>query len=133
MESEQVLSALKSLLGSDGKLSMGRDGQILLELKTDAWLSSIQKIYDHSELRYRKLKAIAAKSDNCLWAELGSDAASGRLSVFCIVANKEKVPSLATLWPMANWLEQEVFNSCGLKIEGTQEDRLLRSSDGDFL
>lgn len=41
-----------------------------------------------------------------------------RLRLKVIVGEGEKVPSVTSLWPAANWLEREVFDMFGIEYEG---------------
>jgi NADH-quinone oxidoreductase subunit C len=41
-----------------------------------------------------------------------------RLRLKVLAAEGEKVPSVARLWPTANWLEREVYDMFGIEYEG---------------
>ena len=60
---------------------------------------------------------------------LYSTALRHRLRVKARVADGEAVPSLAPVWPAANWLEREAFDMFGIRFEGHPDLRRILMPD----
>jgi len=56
---------------------------------------------------------------------LYSTTARVRVRVKVRVADGTAVPSVATVWPAANWLEREVFDMFGIRFEGHPDLRRI--------
>ena len=52
-----------------------------------------------------------------------------RLRLKVLAAEGEKVPSVARLWPTANWLEREVYDMFGIEYEGHPDLRRILLPD----
>ena len=53
-----------------------------------------------------------------------------RLRLKVAVGEAEKVPSLVSVWPTANWLEREVYDMFGVQYEGHPDLKRILMPDG---
>jgi NADH-quinone oxidoreductase subunit C len=53
-----------------------------------------------------------------------------RLRLKVAVGEDEKVPSLVSVWPTANWLEREVYDMFGVQYEGHPDLKRILMPDG---
>ncbi len=53
-----------------------------------------------------------------------------RLRLKVLVGVSEKVPSVTSVWPVANWLEREVFDMFGIVYEGHPDLKRILLPDG---
>jgi NADH-quinone oxidoreductase subunit C len=53
-----------------------------------------------------------------------------RLRLKVLVGEEEKVPSVAGIWPTANWLEREVYDMFGVQYEGHPDLKRILLPDG---
>jgi NADH-quinone oxidoreductase subunit C len=56
--------------------------------------------------------------------------ANDRIRVKTSIAEGQTAPSVAALWPAANWLEREVFDMFGIKFEGHPDLKRILLPDG---
>jgi NADH-quinone oxidoreductase subunit C len=52
-----------------------------------------------------------------------------RVRLKLLTGGKEKVPSVAGVWPTANWLEREIFDMFGIEYEGHPDLRRILLPD----
>jgi NADH-quinone oxidoreductase subunit C len=55
---------------------------------------------------------------------------NARLRVKVMAGENEKVPSVAGLWPTADWLEREVYDMFGVQYEGHPDLKRILLPDG---
>ncbi len=55
---------------------------------------------------------------------------NNRLRLKVIAGEGEKVPSVAGVWPTANWLEREVYDMFGVEYEGHPDLKRILLPDG---
>jgi NADH-quinone oxidoreductase subunit C len=53
-----------------------------------------------------------------------------RLRLKVLAGGDEKVPSVAGIWPTANWLEREVYDMFGIQYEGHPDLKRILLPDG---
>ncbi|MBZ5514948.1 MAG: NADH-quinone oxidoreductase subunit C [Acidobacteriia bacterium] len=53
-----------------------------------------------------------------------------RLRLKVLAADGEKVPSVVSVWPTANWLEREVYDMFGVQYEGHPDLKRILLPDG---
>jgi NADH-quinone oxidoreductase subunit C len=53
-----------------------------------------------------------------------------RLRLKVLVGESEKVPSVAGIWPTANWLEREIYDMFGVQYEGHPDLKRILLPDG---
>jgi NADH-quinone oxidoreductase subunit C len=53
-----------------------------------------------------------------------------RLRLKVLVGEEERVPSVAHIWPTANWLEREVYDMFGVQYEGHPDLKRILLPDG---
>ena len=56
--------------------------------------------------------------------------ANERIRVKTSIAEGQSAPSVAALWPAANWLEREVFDMFGIRFEGHPDLKRILLPDG---
>lgn len=61
--------------------------------------------------------------------ELYSFERNDRLRLKVLAGEKEKVPSVVKIWPVANWLEREVYDMFGIAYEGHPDLRRILMPD----
>ncbi len=55
---------------------------------------------------------------------------NNRLRLKVLAADGEKVPSVVGIWPVANWLEREIFDMFGVVYEGHPDLKRILMPDG---
>jgi len=53
-----------------------------------------------------------------------------RLRLKVLAGENEKVPSVVGVWPVANWLEREIFDMFGILFEGHPDLKRILLPDG---
>jgi NADH-quinone oxidoreductase subunit C len=69
------------------------------------------------------------KQFDLVWI-LYSFAGNERIRVKMLLAEDESAPSVASIWPAANWLEREVFDMFGIRFEGHPDLKRILLPDG---
>ena len=110
-------------------------GRLAAKVDREDWLRFIEFAYRENTLAYTRLRCLtAAKRDEGgleVVAELVSPYWPEILSVRTLLDPGKALPSLLRLWPYADWLEWEMRDLFGVRIEGGLPDRpFLRSLSG---
>ncbi|MEJ5976043.1 NADH-quinone oxidoreductase subunit C [Novosphingobium sp. PS1R-30] len=131
---EGVLEALTQALGD--KLVAGREeyGEIVLTIARDRIEDALRLLRDEHE--YQQLMEIAgvdypSRSERFeVVYMLLSVTKNHRLLVKVNAAESTPVPTVTTLWPVAGWLEREVFDLYGVIFSGNTDLRRILTDYG---
>ena len=129
-----VLSALSAALGSALVSAKEEHGEVVLTVARDSVDASLRLLRDEHE--YQQLMEIAG-ADYPSRAErfevvymLLSLTKNHRIIVKVSAAENTPVPTVTTLWPVAGWLEREVFDMYGVVFAGNQDLRRILTDYG---
>jgi NADH-quinone oxidoreductase subunit C len=131
---EGVLAALTASLG--GMVVAGKEeyGEIVLTVARDRIEDALRLLRDEHD--YQQLMEIAGV-DYPARAErfevvymLLSLTKNHRIMVKVCAAENTPVPTVTTLWPVAGWLEREVFDMYGVVFAGNQDLRRILTDYG---
>lgn len=131
-----VVDAAKSALG-EALLDVKMDvGEITLVVKRDSIVDVCRALRDTAGLEYQQLMDIAAVDypqrperfdlNYCLL----SLTKNRRIKVKVTTDENNPVPSVTGLWPVAGWLEREVFDMYGVGFAGNADLRRLLTDYG---
>ena len=126
--------ALKKALGKDLLRTEDANGEIALHVKRDKLLGCMMMLRD--ELHYQQLMEIAGVD----WPDrdprfevvycLLSVTKNSRLRVHVATNEADPVPSVTSIWPVAGWLEREVYDMYGVLFEGNEDLRRILTDYG---
>ena len=129
-----IIKAAQKALGKDLVSATEADGEIALHVKRDKLLGCMMMLRD--ELEYQQLMEIAGVD----WPDrdprfevvycLLSVTKNSRLRVHVATNETDPVPSVTTIWPVAGWLEREVYDMYGVLFEGNEELRRILTDYG---
>ena len=108
----------------------------VLEVPRERWRDLATALRDDPDLRFDFCVSITATDEFPeeprfrVVAHLHSHAANRRVRLRCAAASDSAVPSLAPIWPGANWMEREVFDLFGIRFEGHPDLRRILMPDG---
>ncbi len=131
---EGVLDSLSSALGS--MLVSGKDemGEVVLTVQRDRVEEALRLLRDDHQ--YQQLMEVAG-ADYPSRAErfevvymLLSLTKNHRVMVKVSAAENTPVPTVTTLWPVAGWLEREVFDMYGVVFAGNPDLRRILTDYG---
>ena len=132
--SEGVLDALTKALGDMLVEGHEAHGEVVLTIARPQIADALRLLRDDHE--YQQLMEIAG-ADYTDRAErfevvymLLSVTKNHRLLVKCRAAEDTPVPTVTTLWPVAGWLEREVFDMYGVIFEGNTDLRRILTDYG---
>ncbi|HET7281936.1 MAG TPA: NADH-quinone oxidoreductase subunit C, partial [Sphingomicrobium sp.] len=128
---EGVIDAARKALG-DALLSTREDvGEIMLVVKRESILDALRALRDTPGLEYQQLMEIAGVDypdraerfdvNYCLL----SLTKNRRIKVKVVTDEHTPVPSVTGLWPVAGWLEREVFDMYGVAFSGNSDLRRI--------
>ena len=131
---EGVLDALTAALG--GKVVAGREehGEVVITVARGEIANALQTLRDDHE--YQQLMEIAgvdypdrAERFEVVYCLL-SVTKNHRVIVKTCAAEDTPVPTVTTLWPVAGWLEREVFDMYGVLFDGNTDLRRILTDYG---
>ena len=132
--SEGVLATLTAALGEAVLESREEYGEIVLTLARDTIVESLRTLRD--DHAYQQLVEIAG-ADYPARAErfeivymLLSLTRNHRIMVKCCTDEATPVPTATGLWPVAGWLEREVFDMYGVLFAGHPDLRRILTDYG---
>ena len=109
-------------------------GETILTVRRDGIADALRKLRDQHE--YQQLVEIAG-ADYPNRAErfevvymLLSLTKNSRIMVKCTAAEDTPVPTVTTLWPVAGWLEREVYDMFGVVFAGNPDLRRILTDYG---
>jgi NADH-quinone oxidoreductase subunit C len=133
---EGVIDAARKALG-DSLLSIREDvGEIMLLVKRESIVDALRALRDTPGLEYQQLMEIAGVDypdraerfdvNYCLL----SLTKNRRIKVKVVTDEHTPVPSVTGLWPVAGWLEREVFDMYGVAFSGNSDLRRILTDYG---
>jgi len=133
---EGVIDAARKALG-DSLLSTREDvGEIMLVVKRENIVDALRALRDTPGLEYQQLMEIAGVDypdraerfdvNYCLL----SLTKNRRIKVKVVTDEQTPVPSVTGLWPVAGWLEREVFDMYGVAFSGNSDLRRILTDYG---
>jgi len=131
---EGLLDALTAALGSKVVAAREEFGEIVITVARDSVVEALRTLRDGHE--YQQLMEIAG-ADYPSRAErfevvymLLSVTKNSRIMVKVCAAENTPVPSVTGLWPVAGWLEREVFDMYGVIFAGNVDLRRILTDYG---
>jgi NADH-quinone oxidoreductase subunit C len=132
--SEGVSAALSKALGSMLVTATDAHGEVILTVVRDRIEDALRLLRD--EHQYQQLMEIAgvdyperAERFECNYCLL-SLTKNHRIVVKVHAAENTPVPTVTTLWPVAGWLEREVFDMFGVVFAGNTDLRRILTDYG---
>ena len=133
---EGVIDAVRAALGDSVLDVKEHVGEITLTVARDSVVTALQALRDTPGLEYQQLMEIAGV-DFPERAErfevnyhLLSLTRNRRIRVKVATDEATPVPSVVELWPVANWLEREVFDLYGVSFAGNPDLRRILTDYG---
>jgi len=133
---EGVVSAAKKALGDMIVEIKDHVGEITLTVRRESVIDALRKLRDTPGLEYQQLMEIAG----CDYPErperfevnyqLLSLTRNRRIRVKVLTDEQSPVPSATALWPVANWLEREVYDLYGVLFAGHPDLRRIITDYG---
>ena len=131
---EGVLDALTAALGAKVVSAREEHGEIVITVARDAIEDALRQLRDDHE--YQQLMEIAgvdypsrAERFEVVYMLL-SLTRNHRIMVKVTAAEDTPVPTVTTLWPVAGWLEREVFDMYGVIFAGNPDLRRILTDYG---
>ena len=133
---EGVIDAVKKALG--GLLTDVKDhvGEITLTVRRDGVVDALRALRDTPGLEYQQLMEIAGvdypeRPERFeINYQLLSLTRNRRIRVKALTDETTPVPSATVLWPVANWLEREVYDLYGVLFAGHPDLRRILTDYG---
>lgn len=131
---EGVLAALTKALGDRFVAGCEEHGEVVINVARDALADALQLLRDQHE--YQQLMEIAGADypDRAERFEvvymLLSLTKNHRILVKTTASENTPVPTVTHLWPVAGWLEREVFDMYGVLFEGNTDLRRILTDYG---
>jgi NADH-quinone oxidoreductase subunit C len=131
---EGVLDALTSALGAMVVASKEEHGEIVITVERDRIEDALRLLRDEHE--YQQLMEIAGVDYPARLERfevvymLLSLTKNHRILVKVTAAENTPVPTVTTLWPVAGWLEREVFDMYGVIFAGNLDLRRILTDYG---
>ena len=133
---EGVIDAAKKALGNALLDVKEHVGEITLTVKRDEIINVLKKLRDTSGLEYQQLMEIAGvdyperpERFEVVY-QLLSLTKNRRLRVKLSTDEATPVPSVTGLWPVAGWLEREVYDMYGVSFAGNADMRRILTDYG---
>src|SRR5205085_2309989 len=131
-----VVDAAKTALGPALLDAREAVGEIILTVDRNAIVDALRALRDTPGLEYQQLMEIAgvdyperpARFDVCYC--LLSLTKNRRIIVKVTTDEATPVPSVTGLWPVAGWLEREVFDMYGVAFSGNPDLRRILTDYG---
>jgi NADH-quinone oxidoreductase subunit C len=131
-----VIDAAKKALGDAILATKDHVGEIILTVKREEIVSVLQTLRDTPGLEYQQLMEIAGvdypdrpERFEVVYCLL-SLTKNRRIQVKVATDEATPVPSVTGLWPVAGWLEREVFDMYGVGFAGNPDLRRILTDYG---
>ena len=131
---EGVIAAAKKALGNSLAAAAETVGEVRLDVKRENLVEAMRVLRD--ELAYQQLMEIAGvdypdrpERFEVVYCLL-SLTKNHRLRVHVSTDEVKPVPSVTGLWPVAGWLEREVYDMYGVLFEGNPDLRRILTDYG---
>src|SRR5579859_2213202 len=129
---EGVIEAAKAALGDALIEAVEKVGEIQLHVRREATVDALRALRDTPGLEYQQLMEIAGVDYPDRGEErfeavycLLSLTRNHRLHVHVRTDAVKPIPSATVLWPVAGWLEREVYDMYGVLFEGNPDLRRI--------
>ena len=116
--------------------AFARAGEVQLHVHRDHLIAALTALRDTSGLEYQQLMEIAgvdypdrAERFEVVYCLL-SLTRNHRLHVHVATDEEQAIPSITGLWPVAGWLEREVFDMYGVLFAGNRDLRRILTDYG---
>ncbi|WP_294261360.1 NADH-quinone oxidoreductase subunit C [uncultured Sphingomonas sp.] len=131
-----VIDAATAAIGAALIESQDKVGEVTLTVTRDGLIGAMTALRDTPGLEYQQLMEIAGvdypereeRFDVCY--HLLSVTRNHRLRVRVTASEETPVPSVTGLWPVANWLEREVYDMFGVLFDGHPDLRRILTDYG---
>ena len=134
---EGVIEAATAALGDALIEAVEKVGEIQLHVKREAAVDALRALRDTPGLEYQQLMEIAGVD----YPDRGQDrfevvycllslTRNHRLHVHVRTDDAKPVPSATVLWPVAGWLEREVYDMYGVLFDGNPDLRRILTDYG---
>ena len=131
-----VIDAAKAVIGDALMDARDEVGEVTLVVKREAIATVLQALRDTPGLEYQQLMEIAGvdypqrpERFEVVY-HLLSVTRNHRIRVRVMTDEDKPVPSVTGLWPVAGWLEREVFDMFGVIFEGNDDLRRILTDYG---
>lgn len=132
----ETIEAVRAALGSALIEARERVGEVQLFVERDSLVESLRALRDTPGLAYQQLMEIAGvdyperpERFECVY-NLLSLTRNHRVQVHVSTDEEHAIPSVTGLWPVAGWLEREVFDLFGVLFEGNADLRRILTDYG---
>jgi len=133
---EGVIDAVRSALGSFVVDIVDAVGEVSVTVERDALVETLLKLRDTPGFEYQQLMEIAGvdyperpeRFEVCY--HLLSLTRNHRIRVKVTTDEETPVPSVTDIWPVAGWLEREVFDLYGVLFAGNPDLRRILTDYG---
>ena len=133
---EATIDAARAALGPALIDARERVGEVQLFVARDSLIETMRALRDTPGLAYQQLMEIAGvdwpsrpERFECVYCLL-SLTRNHRVQVHVSTDEAQPVPSVTGLWPVAGWLEREVYDLFGVLFEGNQDLRRILTDYG---
>jgi len=134
--SDGVIAAARVAIGDDLLDAWDRVGEVSLVVERTALVEAMIALRDNPMLQYQQLMEIAGvdypdraeRFEICY--HLLSVTRNHRIRVKVMTDEEKPVPSVTGIWPVAGWLEREVYDMYGVLFEGNPDLRRILTDYG---
>ena len=133
---EETLETARAVLGTALLDARERVGEVQLFVERDSLVATMTALRDAPGLAYQQLMEIAGvdwpdrpERFECVYCLL-SLTRNHRIQVHVATDEEQPVPSVTGLWPVAGWLEREVYDLFGVLFEGNRDLRRILTDYG---
>ena len=134
---EGVIDAAKAALGDALLEAVEKVGEIQLHVRREATVDVLRALRDTPGLEYQQLMEMAGVDYPSRGADrfevvycLLSLTRNHRLHVHVRTDDAKPIPSATVLWPVAGWLEREVYDMYGVLFDGNPDLRRILTDYG---
>ncbi len=132
----ETIEAARAALGPSLVEAVEQAGEVLLRVERDGIVGALQALRDTPGLEYQQLMEIAGvdyperpERFEVVYCLL-SLTRNHRLHVHVMTDEERPVPSVTGLWPVAGWLEREVYDMYGVLFAGNPDLRRILTDYG---